>query len=123
MAAVAPRSDYFTKVTALTNTNETTVYTVGDDGETWADVTGITIVDSTGAVATAAVVKCTLGTGVTQRTLARPTAEQIRYEWEKEGLPIHLNAGGSITVTGASGHHVWVTIIKGVRADAQAARG
>ena len=113
MAAVFPRSDYRTFVTALASGSKTTVYTVGDDSEKWADVVGITISDSTGSVNSGATIHCTLRTGVTERVLANPKVDEIDNDYHLECLPVHLEAGGTIAVTGASGHHVWITIHKG----------
>lgn len=120
-AFLIPQSNYRTFVTALTNTTKTPIYTVGDDEELWADVIGIAVCDSTGALATEAIIYATIGTGYTERTLARPqatapSATRVDNLYMLE-FPLHLELGGSIAVKGDNGHHCWVTIIKGERVD------
>lgn len=120
MAAIWPKADYKTFRKALTDTSKTTCYTVGDDAETFADVVALAICDSTGAVATGATIHVTLGGGdSTEGIIAKPAAAEIANLFTLECL-LHMDAGGVIKVTGASGHHVWITIHKGVRSGAAA---
>lgn len=109
--------------TTLANTTKTACLTVGSGKAadcTWVDVLAITVTDSTGAVATAAVVA--IYDGTTERvlypaTVGLPTASE---NLEHDAAPIHLDIGGEIRVTGASGHHVHISFAKGVKTGATA---
>ena len=54
MASIAPGQRIETVGFALTGSSATTVYTVGDKNEQGIYLTGVTIIDATGAISTAA---------------------------------------------------------------------
>ncbi|MCG8400296.1 MAG: hypothetical protein MJA84_01725, partial [Firmicutes bacterium] len=92
MATVFPRADYKTiEPTQLAGTSKTLCYTVGDDGEDWADVTGILIVG-----AGACRIHCKLSSNSTERLLNDDVTVDAGYPHMIEGLPIHMEAGGTI---------------------------
>lgn len=112
---IFPGVNYEYQGTTLANTTKTACLAVGAGRASDAssvEVRGITVVDSTGSVATAAVVHVYDGT--TERVLAPasyglPSATE---PLELLGLPIHLGPGGEIRVTGANGHHVHICFTK-----------
>jgi hypothetical protein len=104
--------------TTLSNTSKTACLTVGSGraGDcSWVDVLAITISDSTGSVDTPATVY--IYDGSTERVLypssiGLPTpTENLQHD----AAPIHLDIGGEIRVTGASGHHVHIAFAKGIK--------
>lgn len=111
--------------TTLANGSKTACLTVGSGKASdcaWVEVRQITVVDSTGSVATAATVYVYDGT--TERVLVPASfglpssAENL----EIAGAPIHLETGGEIRVTGAANHHVHISFVKG-QARGAAAQG
>ena len=109
--------------TTLSNTSKTACLTVGSGRAadcTWADVIAIVVTDSTGAVATAATVA--IYDGATERVLVPATfgLPSATENLEHDSAPIHLDIGGIIYVTGASGHHVHISFAKGVKTGATA---
>lgn len=109
--------------TTLANTSKTACLTVGSGKASdcaWVEVRQITVVDSTGSVATGAIVYVYDGT--TERVLmpasfGLPSATE---NLEIAGAPIHLETTGEIRVTGASGHHVHICFVKGSPRGSQA---
>lgn len=109
MTTVFPRADYRTiEPTALTDTSKTLCYTVGDDGEDWADVTGILIVG-----AGACQVYCKLSSGGTEQLLNDDVTVEAGYPHPIDGLPIHMEAGGTINAEGESGQVIWIGLHRG----------
>ena len=122
MSTVFPQANYQTTVTALANTNKTTVFSVNAAEES-VSVTSISINDATGSAAAGPViVYITLGTGITERVfLYRATDLEADWPLEIIGRPIHLKAGGTIAVTADNNVNVWVSWIinNATGADAQ----
>lgn len=122
MSAYASGLNYDTVSKALTGATETSVLIVGSTpaqvaDAPWIDVLSIIVTDSTGSVATAAKVTRYDASETANHVLAPsgigfPTASQ-NLEIVAEPC-IHLERSDEIRVTGASGHHVLVTFIKGV---------
>jgi len=111
MASVFPHVDYTTiEPTALTGTSKTLCYTVGDQGDAWSDVTGVWIVG-----AGAAQIHVKLSAAGTERLFNDDVTVAAGYPHTVEGLPLHMEPGGTISVSGESGQFVWITIIKGQR--------
>lgn len=109
--------------TSLSNTTKTACLTVGSGraGDcAWVDVLAITVVDGTGAVSTPA--RVAIYDGSTERPLMPTTyglptpSEPLEYDF----APIHLDIGGIVYVTGASGHEVHISFAKGVKTGATA---
>jgi len=103
---------YRSAMKALAGTSATTCYTVGDDGEDEIILAGVEVVDSTGAIGTAAKiehyrVKDTTSFVIVPASVGLPSAtENLVYEC----IPgRHMKRGDEIRVTGASGHHVCVS--------------
>lgn len=109
MASLPPGLFVETTVAILAGTSATDVYTVTID-ET-VRLLGVLVTDSTGSVATAATVS--LRRASTNYVLAStgmglPSAtENLEIVCEPA---IRMVRGDSIRVTGASGHHVFVTV-------------
>ena len=106
---------YRTAKTILAGTSATACFTCGDDGEDEAIVAGVMVVDSTGAVGTAAKIEHYSLSDTTAYTIypasaGMPTStENLVYEC----IPgHHLKLGDEIRVTGAAGHHVFVSFWK-----------
>ena len=95
---------------ALTGTGATDVYTVVD--EELVFLLSVTVTDSTGAVATAATVSHRSG-GVNRvlvpATFGLPSATE-NLEITGEPIVAHMIRGDSVRVTGASGHHCFVSV-------------
>ncbi|WP_421722933.1 hypothetical protein [Bauldia sp.] len=111
MAAVFPKSDYRTvEPTVLPNSNKTTCFTVGDEGDDWADVIGIMITGAGTAKVhvklRASGVECELNDDV-----------MVAAGWPHtiEGFPLHLEAGGTISVEGEPSQVVWISLHRGQR--------
>lgn len=99
-----------TDFSILTNTNATDVYTVGDSGEEDMFLLGVTVTDSTGSVATAATVAARIGGTnhvMASTGLGLPSATENLEIVCEPGIRMHR--GDTVRVTGASGHHVFVT--------------
>lgn len=109
MSSLHPDLLIETTIGALANTNATDVYTVTD--EEAVRLLSVTVTDSTGSVATAC--KVDLRRSATNYTLAGtglalPSATE---NLEAIGWPgIRMKRGDSIRLTGASGHHYFVTV-------------
>jgi hypothetical protein len=106
---------YRTVMTVLAGTSATDCYTCGDDGEDEAILAGVVVVDSTGAIGTAAKIEHyklsnTTAYTIVPASVALPSAtENLVYEC----IPgHHMKLGDEIRVTGASGHHVFVSFWK-----------
>jgi len=109
MAATVFPENTQTAFTALTNTNATDCYTVGDSGERAAYLLGVIVTDSTGSVGTPA--KVVIYRGSTSWVLVPTGAGYPTSSWNLEWVaswPIRLKSADEIRVTGASGHHVYV---------------
>lgn len=110
MASLNPGLLIQTKFYILTGTSATDVYTVGDNGEEALFLTGVMVTDSTGSVATAATVA--LRRSSTNYVLAStgmglPSAtENLEIVCEPA---IRMKRDDTVRVTGASGHHVFVS--------------
>ena len=113
MASVAPGQAYVTVPYILTGGSATDVYIFGTNGETQGgNLVGVLVTDSTGAVLTAATVALRQG-GVNyvlaSTGFALPSAtENLEIVCEPA---IRCKRGDSIRVTGANGHHVFVTYV------------
>ena len=112
MASAAPGQAYVTKVAILSGTGAHDVYTIGTDGEKGANLLGVTVVDSTGAVATQAVV------------VIRRSGTNYALHSALNGLPsatenleivcepaIRLLVSDIIRVTGQTAHHAFVSYV------------
>ena len=112
MASIAPGQAYYTAPYILTGTSATDVYTVGDNGEEALFLTGILVTDSTGSVATAARVamrRSSTDYVLASTGLALPSAtENLEIICEPA---IRMKRGDTVRVTGASGHHVFVSFV------------
>jgi hypothetical protein len=111
MASKAPDLNVDTILFAVSGTGVNIAYTVGDNNETAAFLLGVTVTDSTGAVATAALVNIDRGTTnyvLASTGLALPSAtENLEIVCEPA---MKLKRSDKIEVTGATGHHVFITI-------------
>ena len=93
----------------LANTNATDVFTVSDEEDVF--LLSIVVVDSTGAVATAALVQHR--SGGTNYTLLPTTAglpsatENLEIVCEPA---MRMTRGDSVRITGANGHHCFVSV-------------
>ena len=111
MASKHPDQNLDTIFYPVSGTGVNTAYTVGDKNETAAFLIGIVVVDSTGSVATGA--KVNIDRGGTDHVLipasfGLPSATE---NLELIGEPgDKLLRGDKIEVTGATGHHVRITI-------------
>ena len=96
---------------AVSGSGVNTAYTVGDNNETAAFLLGVTVVDSTGSVATAAKVNIDRSTTdyvLASVGLALPSAtENLEIVCEPA---MKLKRSDKIEVTGATGHHVIISI-------------
>ncbi len=103
MAAVQTvGASYFTKSGALADNNSTTVYTCGDQGEKYADVTGISVVASTANADTCSVYR-RQASDTTDYALVFKGPVEADFGLQIEGLPIHLTTGDSIKLTATAG--------------------
>ena len=110
MAAVAPRSDYRTEFKALTGGTKTDCFTVPTGF--WWDVTALSVCASTGSAGTATI--AIFDNSASTEFVLRYTDEvPATAALEYEGLPMHLEAGDIIRVTGANLQHVFCTYILG----------
>lgn len=111
MASKNPDLNVDTIPFAVSGTGVNTAYTVGDNNETAAFLLGVTVVDSTGAVATAAQVNIDRGGTnyvLVSTGLGLPNAtENLEIVCEPA---MKLRRADKIEVTGATGHHVFTTI-------------
>ena len=111
MASKAPDLNVDTIFFAVSGTGVNVAYTVGDNNETAAFLLGVVVTDSTGIVATAAQVN--IDRGATNYVLAStgfglPSAtENLELVCEPA---MKLKRLDKIEVTGATGHHVFITI-------------
>ena len=111
MASIFPLVDYFTvEPTTLTDTSKTLCYTVGDDGELWADIVGIQVVG-----AGAAQVHVKVSTSGTEGLFNDDVTVSAGYPHTIECYPLHMEPGGTISVSGERGQFVWISLIKGQR--------
>ena len=97
---------------ALTTTDATDVYTIGDSNERSAYLLGVQVSDSTGSVATAA--KVVIYRNPTSYVLVPTAVGYPTDDWNLEWVahwPIRLKTADEIRVTGASGHHVIVSYL------------
>lgn len=110
MASLDPGLLIQTKPYILTGSSATDVYTVGDNGEEALFLTGVMVVDSTGSVATAATVAIRRsGTNyvLASTGLGLPSAtENLEIVCEPA---IRMIRDDTVRVTGANGHHVFVS--------------
>ena len=109
MAATVFPEGTQTAFTALAGTSATTVLTV-DTAWKGAYLFGVMVTDSTGSVATAAQVDVYRGS--TAWVLVPVGVGYPDADWNLEWVahwPIRLNRGDLVRVTGASGHHVFVS--------------
>jgi len=102
MASVFPTGSYFTKSGALADNNLTTVYTVGDQGEKYADVVGITVAASAAFADTCSVYR-RQASDTTDYALVFKGAVEADFPLQIEGLPIHLTAGDLIKLQATAG--------------------
>lgn len=117
VSTVFPNSDYRTISGALSNTSKTQIFTPSDIGADGAFIVGLRVVDSTGSVNTALTVHCQISTNDTERVLDRTSvAIPADFAYELEGLPIALEADGTIDLTGGNGHHWWLSVLPRVSA-------
>ncbi|MCP4385333.1 MAG: hypothetical protein GY798_28635 [Hyphomicrobiales bacterium] len=109
MAAVFPRADYRTvEPTVLAGTSKTTCFTVGDEGDDWADVASIHIVG-----AGTAKVHVKVSSNGTEREFNDDVTVVAGYPHHIECYPLHLEAGGTIAVEGEADQVVWITLLRG----------
>lgn len=110
MASLNPGLLVQTAFAILANTSATDVYTVGDNGEEALFLVGVLVTDSTGSVATAARValrRSSTDYVLASTGLALPSAtENLEIVCEPA---IRMKRGDTVRVTGASGHHVFVS--------------
>lgn len=121
---LVPGLTYEYEGTILTGTTQTACLTVGAGKASdciWVEVQGVTVVDSTGAIATPATLA--IYDGDTERVLipasiGLPNAtENLEFSFDPSA---HLETGGEIRVTGANGHHVHISFVKGALRGTQA---
>lgn len=112
MASAAPGQAYVTKFTVLSGTGNHDVLTVGADGEKGANLVGVTIVDSTGSVATQATVvirRSTTNYALHSALNGLPTStENLEIVCEPV---IRLKVGDIIRVVGATNHVAFVSYV------------
>lgn len=110
MASLNPGLLVQTAFAILANNNATDVYEVGDNGEEALFLVGVLVTDSTGSVATAARValrRSSTDYVLASTGLALPSAtENLEIVCEPA---IRMKRGDTVRVTGASGHHVFVS--------------
>lgn len=110
MASLNPGLLVQTAFAILANTSATDVYTVGDNGEEALFLVGVLVTDSTGSVGTAARValrRSSTDYVLASTGLALPSAtENLEIVCEPA---IRMKRGDTVRVTGASGHHVFVS--------------
>ncbi len=103
MAAVQTvGANYYTKSGALSVNTVITAYTCGDQGEEFADVTGITVAASTANADTCTVARLQ-ATDATPYTLVFKGPVEADFPLQIEGLPIHLTKGDAIKLTATAG--------------------
>lgn len=107
-----PNADYITIPGALSSGSKTEIFTPADIGAEGAHVLSLRVVDSTGSVNTALTVHCQASSNDTERVLDRThTAIPPDFAYVLSGDPVVvLGPGGTIDLTGASGHHWWLTV-------------
>jgi len=109
MASLDPNLPAETTLAILTNGSATDVYTV--TAEEVVRLLGVIVTDSTGSVATAATVALRRNSTnyvLASTGIALPSAtENLEIVCEPT---IRMIRGDSIRVTGANGHHVFVTV-------------
>lgn len=118
MASVFPNANYFTKSGALADNNLTTVYTCQDQGEEYAEVTGISVAASTANADTCSVYR-RQASDTTDYALVFKGPVEADFPLQIEGLPIHLTKGDSIKLQATAGAthtlHYHITIHKMTR--------
>lgn len=111
MASKDPDLNIDTIFFAVSGTGVNTAYTVGDNNETAAFLLGVTVTDSTGSTATAALVNIDRGGTnyvLASTGLALPSAtENLEIVCEPA---MKLKRADKIEVTGATGHHVIISL-------------
>ena len=115
MSTVVPGQEYRTVHFALTAGTETTVYTCGDDGETFADVSSISVTASTGTAGTATVTHYRSGVGYVlcyQGSVGANLPLTLTME-PTLSLIIANGTADIIKVTGANLQHVHITMVRG----------
>lgn len=112
MASIAPGQAYFTDLNILAGTSATDVYTVGENGEEAIFLTGVLVTDSTGSVSTAATVairRSSTNYVLASTGMGLPSAtENLEIVCEPA---IRMKRDDTVRVTGASGHHVFVSFV------------
>jgi hypothetical protein len=99
--------NYASPAVTLTNTNKTTIYTIGTNGEKSAVLIWVRVTDSTGSVATAATVYLTLG-GTERVWYADTPGPDLPLD---SYMPVAMYVGDVLAVTGGNGHHVFATFL------------
>lgn len=109
MATVFPGSDYRTvEPTVLVGTGKTLCFTVGDEGDDWADVASIHIVGMG-----AATVHVKVSATGAENAFNDDVTVEAGYPHHIECYPLHLEPGGTISVEGEANQVVWITLIRG----------
>ena len=112
---VIPSGDYRSESGALANASKTEIFAAEHGG---AFVVGLRIVNSTGSVTEGVTTHIQLTTGDTERIFDYHTTAIDEYGLVVEGFPIVLGPGGTIDLTGGSGHHWYLTYLpRGVGID------
>jgi hypothetical protein len=99
--------NYATPAVSLANTNKTTIYTVGTNGEASAVLLWVRVTDSTGSVNTAATIHLTLG-GTERVWYVDTPGPDLPLD---SVMPVAMFKADILKVTGASGHHVFATFL------------
>lgn len=102
MASVFPSASYNTKSGALTDNTLVTAYTCGDQGESYADVTGISVVASTANADTCSIYRHQASDNADYALVFKGPVE-ADFGLQLEGLPIHLTTGDAIKLQAAAG--------------------
>lgn len=103
MAAVQTvGASYVTISGALASDNLTTVYTCGDQKETYADVTGILVAASTANADTCSVYRHQASDN-TDYALVFKGPVEVDFGLQLEGLPVHLTTGDAIKLQATDG--------------------
>lgn len=114
--SLPPGGQVDSKFTALTNTTKTDCFTVGDDGEKWADLLGVSVTASTGTAGTATVAIFKAIDNV-EMVVIFEGAVRANIPLELIGSPCtHLEPGDIVRVTGAANQVVCVSYAYGTRA-------
>ncbi len=115
MASVFPLANYYTLHKALTDNNETVIYTCGDQKELAFDVTGLSVSATTANADTVTLVHYTL-VDTTKYTLVFKGPVEADFPLQIEGLPIHMVVGDVIYATATAGAtHTLHAHISGVK--------